>query len=607
MGTFLGFPIHQPEYAMRLTRGLYDPFVVDVLGDAGEFMRGYVCDVNAHGLYVKLDGQTVQHIPFGRAWSVKEEEPEELPSRLNSGDIDVRIALRDGGVPSWTPAGLIDSVCCAGMEGNNSVSSCFQFSIATVEVIQPDSTPARYTIIDGPTAMTQRIRKRGCLGPLVPRDAFEKAHVLMFDASVQYPHSVRWLRTACSSPRFSDFWLRKTSGMLLSVHDEYVEVLLSPEYPKSVGKEDDGVDDERCCPVEKWIVDFVERLLIIQRSTVDQILNGLSCTVQHCKEIRDDEPCFCNLFLEIQVVVFSYLDIFHQNFIKRVSRTFLHLLNTSMIQSCAIVPTRPDYDTMNPDKGSVYSTWIWKGNFACAHYLARTVTNQCRTLYLCGKWEFCLFSMVELFNFLSLKLQWLVVTDNTELYIGELINFPQSSYYLDFIEPDVYKLFLYKPPEFATVCDNILLQNCEFDVKKCMNFPKICHAATGRVQHVLDAKLYFSYEDTFSISVIRWSFGFVGAAEADYAESVLHMFEVFCPELESSKLERLLDGLNAFPLPKHAPENLLWAFLRLSFMLWNSPSPGTISDIRAALLTESPQRKLITQTLYLLSFLQRFQ
>ncbi|XP_055342544.1 uncharacterized protein LOC129591052 isoform X3 [Paramacrobiotus metropolitanus] len=319
MEKFLIFPIHQPEYATHGSgNGLYDPFVVDIWGNSGEFQRGYVCDVDEHGLSVKLDGHTVQRVPFGRAWLVKQQDFQESAIHLNSGDVDVRISPTDMGVASWTPARLVNSISCASTEMYK-CSSC-PYSVATVEVIQPGTMATRYTVIDGPTALAQRLRKRRDLGPLVPQKAFQKVHMRMFDASAEYPYPERLMRTARSSPRFQNFWLRLTRTMLVSLHDGYTEVLLPPDFEKYCSREDDDNEgDDHCRPVWKSIGDFVDRLLVMQHRTVDRILDGLVIALLQSHEIHDNELCFDELFFEIQLFVYSYLDIFDQNLVKRHS------------------------------------------------------------------------------------------------------------------------------------------------------------------------------------------------------------------------------------------------------------------------------------------------
>ncbi|XP_055342543.1 uncharacterized protein LOC129591052 isoform X2 [Paramacrobiotus metropolitanus] len=596
MEKFLIFPIHQPEYATHGSgNGLYDPFVVDIWGNSGEFQRGYVCDVDEHGLSVKLDGHTVQRVPFGRAWLVKQQDFQESAIHLNSGDVDVRISPTDMGVASWTPARLVNSISCASTEMYK-CSSC-PYSVATVEVIQPGTMATRYTVIDGPTALAQRLRKRRDLGPLVPQKAFQKVHMRMFDASAEYPYPERLMRTARSSPRFQNFWLRLTRTMLVSLHDGYTEVLLPPDFEKYCSREDDDNEgDDHCRPVWKSIGDFVDRLLVMQHRTVDRILDGLVIALLQSHEIHDNELCFDELFFEIQLFVYSYLDIFDQNLVKS-------LVNSNIIQSCVNVPTRPTFDAVNPDiAGSTRSPWMWKESFAFAHLLARTVTRHCRILCIIGEWDNCLFSLVQLLNFLSLKLKWLVIADNAELYIREFLDFPKPNNVLNFSEPDVYTVTFYESPAYGTICDNILLRNCVFPVQNSITFPGVLHEEKMRI---IDCPLYFRYTDTFSVSVTSYSFSFIGTTKADYLVSVTHMFEVFCPELESIKLDRLLDGLSIFPLQTHHQGLLQWAFMRASFMLWSSPSPDTISDIQNAIVKGASQRKLVTQTLHLLTFLQR--
>ncbi|XP_055342582.1 uncharacterized protein LOC129591088 [Paramacrobiotus metropolitanus] len=551
---------YRPEYSLQSESGRYDPFVVDVLGAAGEYMRGYVCNVDEQGLTVKLDDLTVQHVAYGRVWSVKEPDFGESTMKRNSGDIDVRIDPTDSGVTSWTPARLVDSIHWSREWYHDYHRRSCRYSVVTVEVSQPDTTVAQYTVIDGPTALTQRVRKRGDLGPVVQRNAFQKVLEPMFNPSEKYPHPVRFLKTACSFPRFHTFWLRDTHTILLGLHDEYMELLLSPVRAKlyNMLKEDyiagNGRNDD-CAPVRKSIADCVEGLFIMQRWTVDEILGGLVCTVLQSEEFRDGEPCFSELILEIQTLIYSNLDIFHQNLFKRVCKATQHLLDSRIIQSCVIMPTRPLSEALHPDaKTSTYSTWMWKGSFAYTHYLARTVTSHCRTLCLVGEREYCLSFLVDLLNFLSLKLKWLVVTDNAQLYIHELFDFPQPTNVLTLTKADVYMLFPYKSPEFRTICDNILLRNCVFDAKESINFPIICD--NGSMMDI-DNELFIRYEDTFLISVAHWSFSFAGTTKADYLASVRRIFEVGCPELQTTKVYRLLDGLNAYPVPKHLPEDLL--------------------------------------------------
>ncbi|XP_055356191.1 uncharacterized protein LOC129601420 [Paramacrobiotus metropolitanus] len=110
LGKLLLLPIHRPEYSLESDSGLYDPFVVDILGASGALMRGYVCDVDEHDVSVRLDAHTVQHAAYGDVWSVKDPDFDESTTDLNSGDIEVRIDLQDSGVAAWTPARLVDSI-----------------------------------------------------------------------------------------------------------------------------------------------------------------------------------------------------------------------------------------------------------------------------------------------------------------------------------------------------------------------------------------------------------------------------------------------------------------------------------------------------------------
>ncbi|XP_055354327.1 uncharacterized protein LOC129599977 [Paramacrobiotus metropolitanus] len=426
LGKFLLLPIYRPEYSLESDSGLYDPFVVDILGASGALMRGYVCDVDEHGVSVQLDAHTVQHAAYGHVWSVKDPDFDESTTDLSSGDIEVRIDLQDSGVAAWTPARLVDSIRWAETEWFLP-SSC-GYSVVTVEVPQADATVAHYTVIDGPTALTQRLRRRGDRGPLVPRGAFQKVREPMFRPSEKYPHPVRFLQAACSFPRFHTYWLRDSHTMLLGLHDDYMELLLAPEraemynqvknyYLADTGRYDGFL-------VRRATTEFVEGLFVMQQRTVGDILGGLVCTVLQSEEFLDDEPYFSELILEIQIFIYSNLDIFHQNLLKRVSKAFLHLLDSSIIRSCVILPVQPIHEDVGPDDtDAACRTWRWNGSFACVHFLARSVTEHCRVLCLVGEWEYCLFSLVDLLKFLSLKLKWLVNTGNTDLYINEL-DFP---------------------------------------------------------------------------------------------------------------------------------------------------------------------------------------
>ncbi|XP_055357432.1 uncharacterized protein LOC129602441 [Paramacrobiotus metropolitanus] len=329
---------------------------------------------------------------------------------------------------------------------------------------------------------------------------------------------------------------------------------------------------------EKQIVNYVviaiKRFITSQTTgtakTVVRIVDQLVSVIvgmdglEPPSELRLDD-----LYVELHLTVFSYVDAFHQHQIRRTCKWFRHLLCSAANQQCLILP-RHSMDVLDTLKlysqqprldGSEHSATM-------THVLCNTVTQNTKVIYLIGNWEKCLHALVLLLQFLRVEINWLVIADNSVLVFKEFLDFPDQWPMLrtddDFV---TFRGIVHAAPEYTSVA-RLLLKNCCFNSKLSICFTSILYPPyKHRLWFATRHEKLACCQEPFRIVLPYFKHLFTKAATSTLAESFQATLEQLCPTLPDNKIRAMLAWLDSLTEVDLQGKAFIWPFLPLCYEL----------------------------------------
>ncbi|XP_055337720.1 uncharacterized protein LOC129587818 isoform X2 [Paramacrobiotus metropolitanus] len=591
MENFVTFPIHKFIYTDD-----WSLWTVDVLAEADNVvLRGRVCGVHESGLLVKTGScENSLLVPFSRlrrtlccealsgsdpVWpdgSVPDYDDRDLSS---ANDIEVLISLEENQPESWQPARILKGVlCCHWLYGNMEYGS-----LVKVELLSGKSC----YLIDGPDDTTRRVRSHAVthFPEYTYLTAEEYSEVqLNFKPCADYPDPMFLIKTAIKIPEFPYFW-RRTTGTVFVSCDINTITVIKWRYHTTTN------DPEFAYYVLSDTAAFITKVdQMVKATTYEQLISLVStaATVGEAKNCEDGSAqSLFDLPWDIQVMIFSYLDAYAQSYLKRVCTNFFDLSCWHRCRS-VILPTRYSGIREIIDSLDLYAKHRREdpeNAFLFSHLIAHCVTSDTKVIYLSGNWKKCLSCLVDLLRIMEVRLDWLVVTDNSELLYGEFLKFPNPHIHLEVKKIDDnghtgMTIYCLPVPEYRSVCANILLKNSSFNSDRSIKYRTLfltsdvegdtveadpCTCIWNCSGYELD-----SDRNPFTILVSRWHYSFANSAPDDFEKSMLFMFQSFCPELDKPSVTRLVSWLDCLSPSCLKTQHTVWPLLKLSLYLFSS-------------------------------------
>ncbi|XP_055349694.1 uncharacterized protein LOC129596440 isoform X2 [Paramacrobiotus metropolitanus] len=550
-----------------LIAGTYDRFIVDILGDNATY-RGYVCGVDSDHCMVRVGAmQQLQRIPMGKLYLPDPEEAVMVPpDGLIEKDIEVLVSVNENEPESWQPVSSLDG------KSNKS------FLLGTVKVHRPDNMVKFYRVLDGGGRAFRCLRYEKSRGPPVTPQLFRQ---------VQIPLSE--ITSPCLTDQvfrdFGDYFQKNapftdsTAGILERIREfSFFQSLF-------VKKSRDfmflgilnGCIDILVSQVKRSYTDYdIPRLIVIQdrffkrfkpstavNKAVRCVLEEILTIVPAQHESKDpNDVRFDDLYAELILMIFAYLEVYDQHQLRRTCNIFCHLLFSDAIQQSVILPYNPDHIT------EVLSIYTSRGeDCEMAYKIGNSVTKNTKVLYFVGDRKERLRILYVLKAF-DMKLDWLVIANNTTLLLNEFLPFPDPEYML-FTKEDNY----------------VIVSFWEAGVMR--------EFRAGRSS-------LRCCKDPFFITILNWHYSFTESVQPKFETAFQTALEKFCPEMENNKFENLVQWLDSLTDEDLDPKNYIWPFILLIYGLWNEELPKCLADVKRDISTKFPRRSLMVQTLALL-------
>ncbi|XP_055340502.1 uncharacterized protein LOC129589687 [Paramacrobiotus metropolitanus] len=297
-----------------LVAGVYDRFLVDILGGDAVY-RGYVCgiDNNDHCMVRVGSMQRLQRIPIDQLRLVDPEESKLIHPNTLPEEIELLVSVEENQPESWQPVVLL-------VDG----TLMENLSLVNVDVCVFGDFVKRYLVLHSTEIgmAFSCLRPRGYLGAPVTPQSFRQVTIpivqLMF-----YSHAERrsykfsdntehTLERIREFPSFRSRFLRNTRNiMFLGVSEDKVELLCRRGYKLEA---DEGLVFSVSGEWYKRLFAPGSDIIIPCRRALEEMLTII--TFQH--DLNElDETRFGDLYVELCLMVFGYLDVFDQHCLRR--------------------------------------------------------------------------------------------------------------------------------------------------------------------------------------------------------------------------------------------------------------------------------------------------
>ncbi|XP_055349675.1 uncharacterized protein LOC129596425 [Paramacrobiotus metropolitanus] len=234
-------------------------------------------------------------------------------------EIDVLISVQKNQPESWQVGRLL-----GGVRDDD-------YLLAKVEVYLPGDIVQRFLVLDGPRAAFRRIRRRGHLGPPIKRLSFRRASIPMATIRLRCSSTANILITIQEIPRFRSLFLihAKEIMMFLDVTNDRVAVLIAEGNKRNV------TNDDIVTGVMRGVDCFVRAADMQVSWALDKTLCASVAQedLKHPVELR-----LADLYIELHLMVFSYLDVYDQHQLRRTCHCFQNLLTLPVVRQCTILP-----------------------------------------------------------------------------------------------------------------------------------------------------------------------------------------------------------------------------------------------------------------------------
>ncbi|XP_055340484.1 uncharacterized protein LOC129589669 isoform X2 [Paramacrobiotus metropolitanus] len=555
-----------------LITGVYNCFVVDVLDEDATY-RGYVCAVDSDHCMVRIGSmQQVRRVPMEKLRLVEWMETIRVHPDDVSDEIDVLVSVEDNQPESWQPARIISGM------------SFDSFALVDVEVTLPMKGIKRYYVLDSSNAVFKRIRSRGVLGNPVTAHSFSYQEIPVSEFTSYCDNFAGNLQKVREISRFHSRLMQEAGYgllMFLSATDDHIALLVASDYNQIV------MDPKTKMKVMERIafsVDgFMQKLNLATEKIAGTVLNELVTQVAADLDLSDSrEFVFEHLLVELSMEVFSFLDIYDQHQLRRTCKSFHRRLSRKTLRQCVILPNQNKHviESLKIDlcKNTVRNL---------AYIIGNTISQDAKILYFFGNWDECLFTLAHVLMIMDVKLDWLVIANNSTLLLNEFLPFPKWS---PMLCTDDFTNFYgnYSHPEkadtiCALICRHIALKNCCFDSRLSFCFKEILSREKEWSEWVIGPgrRSLRCCSDPFSIVIPRWRYCFTETATATFEASFRSALEDHCPALKKRMIENLARWLNSLTSEACEPRRCIWPFIALSYEMWKESPPKCLDDVKA--------------------------
>ncbi|XP_055349670.1 uncharacterized protein LOC129596422 [Paramacrobiotus metropolitanus] len=572
-----------------LITGVYDRFVVDFL-DADATFRGYVCAVEKDHCMVRVGSmQQLRRIPMDKLHLADYSERRCLNPQTTPEEIDVLISVEDNQPESWQPARIISG------------SSIHDFSLLYIEASLPGDVFRQYYVLDSFGAPFRRIRPRGNLGEPFTPQSFIYQEVALSEIKQYCNHFADTLHKVQGMPRFRSRFMQKNCGIaFLSATDYHIAVLVQEEYNHTLTVYGINIAKVIASTVDQFVGKFTQATAQI----ADTVLKELITRIVVDLDLRDPhEFHFEELLTELSMEVFSFLDVYDQNQLRRTCKSFHRRLSRKSLRQCVILPNLHKHaiETLGVSpSGSDYRN--------LAHIVGNTISQDAKILYFAEDWEESLFTLAQVLIAMHVKLSWLVIANNFTLALNEFLPFPKRSPMLltyDFITLHGNHLCPHSAPNYthyASICRHLVLKNCCFDSRLSLCFRKVLSLENGWSDQVIGPGRWHlrCCHDPFFIVIPRWCYRFTETVTSTFEASFRSALEDHCPVLEGPKIENLVLWLNSLTSESCTPRCCIWPYITLSYKLWDEKPPKHCDEVIADICRRFSPKSCIMQTLVLL-------
>ncbi|XP_055340515.1 uncharacterized protein LOC129589699 [Paramacrobiotus metropolitanus] len=572
-----------------LITGVYGRFVVDVLDEDATY-RGYVCAVENDHCMVRIGAmQHLRRLPMDKLRRTNWFQSLSLDLDDVPEEIDVLVSVEENQPESWQPACIIDGIV---MDA---------FSFLNVEVQLPENVVKCYYVLDSSGAAFKRVRRRGYLGdPVIPQSFV--SHEIPVSQFVSYcSNFADTLPKVRQMPRFRSRLMQEICGiMFMDATDDHVVVLVEEEYSQTL------TDSEVKANVFKRVVSAVDNFMgkfTLATETISRtVLNELITRIVAGLDVSEpQEVHFEDLLKELSMEVFSFMDVYDQYQLRRTSKTLHRQLSCKTLRQCVILP--------NQRKHAIESLKVGPPGSAyrdLAHIIGSTISQDAKILYFIDNWEQSLFVLANVLKVMRVRLDWLVIANNSTLLLNEFLPFPKSSLMLythDFNTMHVNYLSAERYTNYAFCCRQLALKNCCFNSQLSICFRDVITLGNGW-------DIYWNLtpgrwnlrccRDPFFIEIPRWRYSFEETTAVTFEASFRSALDDHCPVLRGHVIKNLFYWLNSLTSKDCEPQTCIWAFIELSYKLWKEKPPKHLNDVKADISHNFSRKSCILQTLALL-------
>ncbi|XP_055349432.1 uncharacterized protein LOC129596229 isoform X2 [Paramacrobiotus metropolitanus] len=571
-----------------LVTGVYSQFAVDIVEEEdGKIYRGYVCGMENEQCWLRIGTmQQLRLISIDKLYKVglsRSIRPEEF-----GDEVDLLVSIGENEPESWRPARIFDGFWCEA------------FSLLNVDVTMPNNAVTRYSVLDGNGSVWKRIRRQGQLGPPVTTQTFR--HVLipfsMFTHVI--PNITDTLDRVQKMHQFRSHFLYSSAYkqiMFLGVVNACIAVLVA----KGPGR---GPTDEDI--LEHSISAIIQFTTIVTTSNPKNVLRiaeEMLDVIAATEDLEDpSELRFDDLYVNLRIVVLSFLDVFTQHQLRRTCKWFNHLLCCDTIQQSLCLPLNSTNVLKTLQLYSVQQ--LDEHQTTVTHVLCTTVTKKVRFVHLIGNWKKCLHTVVLLLRFLRVELHWLIIAENSALMFNEFFDFPNRWPMLHTNDNFITFQGTYRrAPDYAAVCHNILFQRCRFDSQPSICFKSISFLNDyNGISYASPAarSCLACCQKPFRVKLPYWHYNFAKSTTCTLSASLRAALEQFCPDLPDSDATSLLNWMSSLTADDLRRESCIWPFISLCYELWSKETPKLLDDVKKDVSTRFPTKCLLMQTLALL-------
>ncbi|XP_055340499.1 uncharacterized protein LOC129589683 [Paramacrobiotus metropolitanus] len=565
----------------------YERFAVDVLKD-GSTYRGYLCGVKNSQYMVRLGSQEQAQVVLMDNLRIPDYSDWETFSQGTfKEDIDVLISTDEHQPESWQPARVISGV----YDGD--------YLFVTADVYFPGNRVQRCCVLDGKCAGFNRVRRRANVGSYVTLSSFNYIRIPIAPLSLRPSSIITTLEAVQRMPLFPRVFVNGNcrSIMFLGVVDNCVAMLVKERYNNYI-----TIDDT--VQVFEDAVERFEKILAKKPEiVVPHILENLFSIIV-CQQDFDD-PCeFClgDIYMELHLNVFSYLDIYDQHQLRRTSHRFDQLLSSYALRQCIILPRQHKHVAERLGLMGYYTNYF-SSRFILAEILANAVTRNAKLLYLTGNWEKLLATLVNILKVISVKLSWLILSDNSVLKFNDFLVFPKPFPMLrtqDLMHTQINFLLMPDYPDYAPICQRLVLRNCSFNSRLSMCFAGMLLTQNDYMIRPESRSHLGCCYDPFYIRIPCWQYDFTDLDNRKFAAAFRLALTEFCPILECSKGNTLIHWLQSLTDEDLELKKCISPFVQLSYALWDEEPPNSLDGIISDISNRAIPKSLIMQTLALL-------